>query len=78
MDARSARVPGARRSLYWGSHGSSTSCHYDNLRAMTWSTTIRGTKRWLLFSCRDLLPGTPLQAVHHYQLFVAIVYLLTS
>jgi hypothetical protein len=45
-----------RNYLYWGAHGSSTSCHYDTLRAVTWNTTLRGSKRWLLFSCRELLP----------------------
>ena len=44
--------PGTRNNLFWGSNGTCTRCHYDDLNTITWNTTLRGNKRWLLFSAR--------------------------
>ena len=41
-----------RAPLYWGGAGSATDCHFDNSNTVTWNATIKGAKRWLLFSGR--------------------------
>jgi hypothetical protein len=41
--------PSVRNNIWWGSDRSATPLHWDSLGAVTWSITLRGTKRWLLF-----------------------------
>jgi hypothetical protein len=48
---------GTRNNVYWGSHGTRTPFHFDTLNTVTWNVTIRGVKRWLLFSAREVEPG---------------------
>ena len=42
-----------RTNLYWGAPKSITPIHYDSLNACTWNVTLKGSKRWLLFSTRE-------------------------
>jgi Cupin-like domain len=48
-----------RTNVYWGATGSVTPVHYDSLNACTWNLTLKGVKRWLLFSARELQVPAP-------------------
>lgn len=48
-----------RNNVYWGANGSCTPVHYDSLNACTWNLTVKGVKRWLLFSAREFRLSSP-------------------
>jgi hypothetical protein len=43
-----------RTNVYWGATASVTPVHVDSMNACTWNLTLKGVKRWLLFSAREL------------------------
>jgi len=48
-----------RNNVYWGTAGSSTALHYDSFNGCTWNLTLKGVKRWVLFSARDFVWPSP-------------------